>query len=541
MYKLLIVDDDQVIRRGICNILDWKTYGFEIIGDCGDGELALKIMENNMPDILISDIRMPFMDGLQLAEAVYQRYPRVKVILLTAYEDFSYAKNAIKFKVFDYLVKPLDMSELLQVVQAAADEIKTNERNKNRISDSQHALLQQFFSKLNEGIIDQDLVATRAAELGLSTDFQNLLSTNIQIDDYEKFVEGQNRVGECLKYGIVNVCKEIALNNAADIQLFAYYLDSDQIYITWLDQNLARDLFEKTVYRDLVTLSRLIYKNLNVTLTIGIGNVYNCLFDVRNSFRQAEYAIEFRHILGKNRLINYNEITIPDLRVNNLQQWDKELINKTILGQEEEALKILRSLEDQLKKQFASLESIHFLAVEIVILLFDEMRNWKNEFTDMPEMKDYYWLIDHVSKGQTIEEIFGTLRELLSRVCNCADSGHNTTKRILVKTAQKYIQEHYTSSDLSLDEVSDQVHVSPTYFSLVFKQVMHINFSEYLLDVRMAEAKLLLEKSDLKLYEIAERVGYNNSNYFSTSFKKYTGISPTEYKNLGFPINDRIQ
>ena len=309
--------------------------------------------------------------------------------------------------------------------------------------------------------------------------------------------------------------------------------NSDEIIAIFFDDKLDFNDFTVKVYDFSKTIKDQIEKFLHSTITMGIGKVYRELSDVYKSYEEANYAFKFRHVLGKNTIISYNEVGLLNEKFSNQrQQWDKELINKIVLGFKNEAIVLIDNLQNQLNEKFASLQSVNFLCIEITILLFKEISQWKELYDKVSKGYSCYEFSNEILKTSTNEEIFYKLRMLAIYICECVSSTKKTSQQSIVEMAKNYIEENYSDSELSLNDVAGYAYVSPAYLSIIFKQVKNINFSSYLFETRMKKATSLLENTDLKYYEIAEMVGYRDANYFSSSFKKYSGVPPSEYKSL---------
>lgn len=531
MYKLLIVDDDGIIRRGLSQNIMWKDIGFELLGTANDGEIALKMIEKEQPQIIISDIKMPFMDGLQLTRLVKAKYPQIKVILLTGYEEFEYAKEALKLKVFDYVLKPVDNELLIETVKRAVCDFEKEEKSKKQITESLPLLKQKFLVNLINGDYLESELLSEIDYLKLPLVNGNCIVLLLKLDDYKNSnynLEVMEK--ELLKFSIQNICEEIAENTGNSV--FIDLLE-DEAALIFTDKTLNNIALLNKVSTIAESLREKVFKYLKTTITIGIGNVYSDIKEINKSYKDAYKAIEFRYILGKNKVLFIQDVSGYEKKSSFHFDIEKtEIIEKIKLGLKNESIKILSDIEEKIvTEKLVSLTSIRLLGVEIAILLYNEVDGFKEYCEQTYSEKNYYNFSNRLQGLETVQEIFSELRGLISDICIYILEKRGTQQQNIVQSAMKFIAENYAREGLSLQDVANIVHVSPIYLSIIFKQEKGINFSDYLLEIRMKKAMELIRSKDIKIYEVSDKVGYSNAQYFSVCFKKYTGFSPSEFKN----------
>lgn len=533
MHKVLIIDDDRIIRKGLITTIPWEKCGFQIIGEASDGEQGLKIIEECHPHIVISDIKMPFMDGLDMAHILREKYPAIKVILLTGYNDFNYAHKAIKVRAFDYLLKPIDKEILLEKVQKAAREWDEEHKAQRRISEANPFYRQAFFKKLLEhhGAEDEEDLLQEATSLGIELTGKTFIVCLIKIDEYYK--EGEKTAEsaqqrEVLKYCVSNICEElIHLERKGGV----VELENDELILIYSSHEPSEKEEEARILAE--TIKNTVKKYLKTTLTVVLGGAYQGICFIDSSYREARSAIGFRHLMGKDKVFSILDIEDLPNNHNDIQIKGKEyeFINNIKLGFIQEALGVLNDLESEMMQQNdISLHNVRILSVQLIIALFRGAAEWGKgwESTHQANVASYYRQINGM---QTISEIMNLLRQVTCDLSQFIVAQRESQGGYAVGEATKYIEEHYAKQGLSLQEIAKHVHMNPVYMSVLFKQEKSITFSDFLLQLRMKNAMEMLRCQNMKTYEVAEAVGYGSPEYFSVCFKKYTGVSPTEFKN----------
>lgn len=527
MYQLMIVDDDLIIRRGLSQAIPWEEYGIGIAGVAGDGQKALQMMAQNVPDIVIADIRMPLVDGLEFTKRVHSKYPEVKVILLTAYKDFEYAKTALKLNVYDYLLKPVDNQTVLEVVNRAVLAKAEQQKISRKLKESTPLLLRQFLLGLIEERYSPREIHTHMELLGLETLNTPLVALVIKADDYYQW-DGRTQK-EALKAAIFDIIealtrgKGLVIDSGQDEMVLLYSAGASSAQQILFEARHLAEMIAQTVRQTLQT-----------TVTIGIGKTCDRLTETGRSYGEACSALEIRHVLGTNQIFSGCDLpTVPNYVELDIYPVIRELLQQIKLGLLEESLTLVDHIEQQIRaKQFLAFDHLQLIGMEIAVLLFAEVKEWPEIGAQIGRKYDSYQFNLQIKQSQTITEVLDKLREVIREICAVVNQFRKSMQHTIIEQAIDYITVNFSNADLSLQDVAEQIHLSPTYLSNMFKKEQGINFFDFILDLRMNKAKTLLRDGALKVYEVAEAVGYNNVHYFSACFKKYTGISPTDFKNI---------
>jgi two-component system response regulator YesN len=523
MYKVAIIDDEVIIIRGLSKNVDWQANGFELVGSARNGEEGLKLVAEKRPHLIITDIRMPFMDGFELTEQVTKAYPETKILMLTSYDDFEFAKKALQLRVFDYLLKPFDNEKLLETAKRAMEELEYESEMKRKVVEGMPLLKQRFMEKLIDGKLTSQEINSGIDFLGLHLTASRYVVILLKADDYS-YPEYQNRFGkEVLKYCVLNVSEETLVSLGKGLVFDSV---EDEIVLIVCAEGEQEEA-ELQAYEIAENVRANVERFLKTTVTAGIGSAYEKSTEITFSYQDAHSALEFRHIMGTNRVLTVADTGLaPHREPIEFNGLEKELPVKVKLGLEGDALAVLSSMEQSImQSKSISLSRMRLIGVEITVLLYKELED------QAKQLDDFYTIYHKQQQMQTVYEIFACIRQLVIQLVNIVNSQRENQIKKVIHRAVEYVELHYDQEGLSLQDVSSVVHISPTYLSIIFKKEININFSDFLYQLRMKKAMELLRMSDLKSYEVAEKVGYRNPQYFSVCFKKYTGISPSEFRN----------
>jgi two-component system response regulator YesN len=527
--KLFIVDDDSIIREGLCVNIAWEAHNIVLIGTAGNGLQALQAFQTDLPDIVIADIRMPFMDGLQLAQSIKETYPRIKVILLSSFGEFEYAQLALEQKVFEYLLKPIDGEELLNSVLRAAEEQDRESSIEKQLRTGLPLLRERFLEELVNQKLKPDDIVSGIEYLELPLQGERNLVAVVKADDYWT-PDYKSRYGkEMLKFCIHNLIEEmIASYNKG----FVFNSSEDELIIVFdARKEDVQDSLQKQHFGFLEQIQANVKTYLKTTVTIGVGYEALGWTGIAESCKEARTALEFRHIAGTDRVIFVQDIGGKKEHMPDLSGLFQQLAMKAKFGLEKESLHLLGEMEAELTRScFVSLRQMQYAVMELAITLFNEVQREKD--IELGPIGEVWGFCQELQSLQTASELFGRMSDAIRFVTAQLQAERNDHQAATVRKAKEYVQLHYAKAGLSLQEVADAVHVSPSYLSYMFKQEGSVLFSDYLLELRMKHAVELMKHSRLKNFEIAEKVGFASPQYFTVCFKKYFGMPPQEYRNV---------
>lgn len=536
MFKVCIVEDEIVVREGIKNIIPWETEGFEIVGDEGDGELAYAMILKERPDIIITDIKMPFLDGLELSKLVKKALPQVKIIIISGYSDFSYAQQAIDIGVAEYILKPVTASKIMAAVKHAAASIE-KERQEQQIFEHYQTIVSQqqidkrkvFFQALVTGQLTLSQIVEQASDLGMTMVagamcvvlFQYIAKAEIFAYSGE-MVACEHRMQEILEgYTFIESFDR-------GIDGFAYIIFGEA---------------SKQVEQRVQDLCDALLGTISDTIHCfgGIGRVVNRSTDIQRSFMDANKAFSLRHFEKMNQFISYRDLDSVKQQLEspvqvsqlNLERLDRTLLTG-FLGRG-----TLNEVEAFVNRYFEGLDSDAMNSV-----LFRQYIMMDGYSAIMKFLKELNCPTDAINdslekmketceKLNDIEDCKSFYKSALEEALHLRNQRSQKSYAVIIERAKSYIKSEYANSDLTLDKVASKVNISPNYFSTLFNQETGKNFIEFLTEIRMDKAKTYLRSSNKKITEIGSLVGYLDSHYFSYIFRKTQDCTPSEYRLQG--------
>ncbi|MFC4776935.1 response regulator [Paenibacillus sp. GCM10023252] len=540
MLKMIIADDEFNVRRGLRKALEWEDLGIQLLGEAEDGEEALQLCRQHHPDLLLSDIRMPFIDGLQLASQLREEGYATRVIFISGIQDFDYVKTALSLNADGYVLKPVKLEELLEVVskvtesiQADRDRTLIEEKLKLQLEQSLPALREKFLNQVIAGFSDNEVDLWEKASYYMIpfTRGESMCAAVIQMDNYQQAVERfteENK--QLLFFSIHNVVEEITSIHKFGI-CFTNHNDNEFIIV-------VRSSEERTVYgpsaimefcEDIVSS---VTRYLKISVSIGIGNPVNKLTSLRTSYREAKSALQYTFYTGSNSILS-----IQDLRTTEsisppspIYTAEHELLSQVKLGYEEGVTRSLHQLFDPyLQETHISVNYVRHLAAELLFSLSRMMYEMEESFDTIIAGK--LEVLKGIEQARTIQELQVLLQNMFIKATMYFEKKHMTKNTRVTHKIKEIISRRYME-DINTTLLSKEVFLTPNYISQIFKQETGLTITEYITRHRIETAKNLLKSPDLKVLEISEMVGIDNPQYFSTLFKKYTGMHPGKYRSL---------
>lgn len=532
MLKIFLVEDEFVIREGIKNNIDWKANGYEFCGEASDGELAFPIIQKTKPDIVITDIRMPFMDGLELSRLIKKELPLTEIIILSGYEEFEYAKEAIKIGVSQYLCKPISGEELLKEINLLADKIKEKRKEQEikekYIREVEENFMEEkrnFFQYLVTGTktISELLEIAKKIHIDLSSIWYNIILLKMQsmTHAHDEYSGSMVKVEQKLK----------ELDEGDHFAAFDRNLEGKALLVKAdTEEELTR------IQNDYIRkMKDLLGDYSHVRYFAGIGMPVNRLSELPASFESASHAFAHRYLTRESGIWNYQDI---EQKKHQIDDFNIGSVNAKELDR--------NKLRDFLKFGDKN-EVVYFVEEYINDLGNNAMKS--NMFRQYLVMDTYFCVVDFVVDLQFSKdeiEVFSADSEILqnnensmkymeriiSKVLELREKSASNRYGDIVDEVMKYIEEHYAQEDLSLNILASHVNFSPNHLSMVLSQQTGQTFIKYLTDFRMNKAKELLRCTGKRSSEIGLEVGYKDPHYFSFLFKKTQGMTPTQYRGL---------
>lgn len=521
MYKVVIIDDEKRIVNGLQKILNWTEMNCEIAGVTYNGKEGLTLVSSLKPDIVLTDIRMPHMDGLEMIKALNEQGCTARFIMLSGYAEFEYAKRGIEIGVSSYLLKPINEIELANTIKELIAGIEKERETNSRIN-----ILEKSTSRLlqfREHLL-KDLVIGAIDDAG---DIQDIFES-LHIPIYETNFA-------CALVELENLVLDASDNTSQDIKEFITQRYSGRAIVFHYSQsqyamiiNNKELLDDDTALKTLNSLQNTIFEKYKYPVTIGTGRIFNSLEEISGVFNQALYAINFKAIKGKNIVISYPEASqypytnflLPDNMIQNLEDSIYTMDYKKAASLIHRFFYIL--------VENGNLTPLN-LQLQCIGLLLEIARKMNSLQVGLANFigKDIL-SIEAISRYKTVDEIKNWMLNTIRSIIEIKESQSKNAVDI-IKNIKDYISEHI-DEDITLNSLAEQFFMNPYYLSTLFKKKTGQAYSKYLTDVRIDKAKELLMFTDYKINEISEKVGYCDVKYFQKLFTKSTGCSPSKYK-----------
>jgi len=537
MFKVMIIDDEPMIRKGIRTMVNWKEHDCEVADEASDGVEGIEKIKACLPDIIITDIRMPEMDGLTMIREVKALIPHSKIIILTGFRDFDYVYEAIQVGAFGFTLKPSKISELDALISRAVTELRFSLKREEEIQKLR-LLLEKHMPILREKLLYELLYGYK----DINGDIEGRMKLfNLEINHFLMLMvvcetgEELNRMNaydrHVYQFGVIKSVEEIF---GPSFKLLSIPCnDMDSVFILNIPENPGD--FMTLINEKCLQLQEMVSQCFNMVLTIAISSDGDSSADIHNKFNECLQALSYKHYAGSGSVIHFADLNSffhcndnPDIRI-----VQDKLLEQIKSGNEEGTRAALKELSECFERHaIREPESVkgyiksllnEINTIRLSVMAVDSDRGEETPYN----LEGLYRIIDTADEISSMIEIFS---EAAQRVTSRINRYNTRSIKQIIKKAMAYIQEHY-QEQLTLNDIASHVYVSPSYVSRMFSRELNKNFVEYINEVRIEKAKELLRDVRYKTYEIADRVGIQDARYFSRLFKKHTGMTPTEYRD----------
>lgn len=514
MYKVLIVDDERIIREGIANSINWNNYDFSLCGMAENGLEAYEIIKQDVPDVVITDIKMPGMDGLELITEVYEKYPQIIFIILSGYGEFEFANKAMKYGVKHYLLKPCDENEIIHVLEKILLEKKDKEKK------------DKFFNDINDNL---KKVLPQVGEQFLRDFIMGGNYSNVEIEYFLTLFEINESRFKLIVFKIdneVDLIEKFALKNIAyDI------LNPDTVYLsTILDDNIS--LLIKSI--DLTILTDLLFEIKNVfskyfkgDICIGVSNE-NGFENIQKMYLEVQDCLKCEFYLGDEKIITEKNIEFNKTQENLSIETHNEAIAVSVKTGNSENLNLqLDKFFQLIYQEKLEIEMAKTYCIEIFLIILRQGGH--------KEVSSYSKGLYEIQDMSTLKQIGVYIKDIANKIAKKNYENNTENYGVIINTVINCVDKNIQNYELSLTWIAKEVlFMNENYLGKLFYKHTNEKFSQYVIKVRMEKAKELIKsKKDYKIYEITEQIGLeDNTQYFSQVFKKYTGYTPSEYRKL---------
>ncbi|OBZ11041.1 MULTISPECIES: response regulator [Bacillales] len=543
MYKLLLVDDEPEVTEGLMVEIDWASCGFTEVRTASNGKEAMEIFEKMEPDVLITDISMPYMNGLELSEWARKMYPITRIVILSGHDEFEYAKQAIHLQVEAYVLKPFSGEQLTETIAEVArrmDEEREMRSNIELLEEHYRTSLpivrEKFLSSLITRKQQHKDISAKAAKYGMQLEGEgyvvSIISVNHSDDGSEKGAQSSSTSlasSTDLDLKLFSVCN-IASEIWARHELGKVFIHQDQVVLFSVSPRPESELIMEQTQDALKEILQSIERFLRFPVMIGVGTFTRDIGNLKYAYESATVALDYRRILGNNLIICIDDMESRDHEKLLFDEWkEQNLVSAVKLGTEKELEEVVDGLFDEIARVQAPVHEYQHYLLEMVTAIIKLTKIHESDSDDI--FGGGWGILNQYQKLNSVQETKAWFGELCAKVRSRIASRRQHTYKQIVEDAISYTKSHFHESDLSIAKLCAQLHISTGYFSGLFKKELKMTYGAYLLQMRMESAKELLRTTELKAFEIADQVGFADPNYFSLTFKKYAGLSAKEYRS----------
>lgn len=527
MIRVLIVDDEILVRVGLKTVIPWEQNGFELVGEAIHGEDALRILEATPCHIVLTDIRMPVMDGLELMMQIRERWPTTKCLILSSHNDFEYVQKALRLGAIDYILKlAMNPDELLLKLNGLKEEINEELQHNDEVSHLEFKIDRYGREVKEKRLLDLLLKQCSGREIhNVFEEFnipdfkQPIHVINVKMDHYDSVVKEEKFQSEqLLSYAVANILAEIIKK----------YGNGELIEIEYGKFTIIKDEFEQAMLEEIKDASSTFFK---ISLSFGVSKPFPQILDVSSAYNEAVQAMEHRFYFTQSQIIHYEQLayaedkTMPESWTE--QQWmkwmdsgDRAAIQEALLEWYDSHCEGRKIKPDSIRQQLIRL--LDFLA-----------RYVENEGGDIysivPYEGEYPYHI--VRRSEALSDIYEWLTGWLHIYLDYVKQLSKKKWKPEIQTVVNRIHEHY-NLPLKVSDLAKEVGFAENYLSVLFKKETGETFMDYIIKIRMKKARELLKDPAYKIYEISEMVGYGDPTHFSKLFKKIEGFHPTDFRKL---------
>jgi two-component system response regulator YesN len=526
LYKMILVDDEDEVRGRISSKISEES-GFTVVGAAGNGYDALELIEKHSPHVVLTDIKMPFIDGIELATIIKRDYPATRVAFITGYDEFDYAREAVELHVSSYLTKPVtqnDISRFLDKLKAELDDEFKKQYNleilRKRYEESIPLIIDNYFtsflitsSEPSPGDIEN------LKQYGVFLDDGSYLLSLVQLErsaDLEDVMEYEKR-----KLSVRSVIKTILERNHH--HFYSFHFNDGLVFIIKEEGPLFRKKID-TVFYEMVQMNR---KFLSARIDIGVSTLHTRFGQLKEAYLEAEKALGYSQFLNTGRIVYIDQLEEEKPRMISLGEPEIKAIEYALkFGSAESLELILGQMKDQALREHPDVTSFKLYVINLANIVV----NFAETLEGDPQELLGGDILEKMTAFRNLEQLFDWVLAVLLKLKAAHLDRKMTNSQRFLDRAVGYIDQNYTNPDISMDEVCEYLGISISYLSLLFKKHRDTTFVKYLTGVRMEKARELLTLTDHRIIEIAEKCGYRDVYYFSHSFKKFMGVSPKRYR-----------
>jgi two-component system response regulator YesN len=524
MHKVVIIDDEPMICRWMMEKISWQEWSCEVVGIGKNGLEGKELVDTHKPDIVISDVKMPGLNGLELSQYIHINHPQTLVLILSGYSEFDYVRSAMRNHVFDYFLKPLDMSAFRDTMNKVSNHLKEFQDYERETELSEQKLIESTL--LSESGILMNLIMNGNKELGgLRAKMQRIgLSVNkgqIAVYELHRIHDPELEKSKSIyQYAVQNILQETFQRQHWTAHVL--FIENKCVVVAKQTSDMLMPIWEKKLLEAAIEGAENVKFFLKLKISFGIGAVFKSIDELHSSYHSAIESLESQYFWTRETVSsrNYQDSSL----IGSPFAVGLELYEKIEKGDEQLAVDCLKSIVAKLKHS-GSKDFVYSACTEILIHLSKIAETWEKEIDFLP-------LVNNIKQYRDFEELIQVIEQVVQSLCRSIDEKRTYANASLMGKIKLHIEEHYDDQDMNLTKIAEDFHISLSHLSRMFSKTMQLNFNEHLTKIRLESAKkMMVEKYWLNNREIAEQVGFSDGRYFSQVFKKHNGKTPKEYKD----------
>lgn len=531
-YKILIVDDEEEVRSSMMRKMQWDQLGYELVGDAENGEDALEKVRLLEPDLVLTDIKMPYMDGLTLVEHIKRERSSTEIVIFSGFDDFEYAQQAIKLGVIEYILKPVNVVELTEIltkIKLKMDERIAEKRNIQALRlDYQRmlpVLTEHFLGDVMQGRLKNEAILEGFNRLNLC--IKDGTSWIVATTYIEMPMIRQEAHALHLHYEVdlipLSVEQLIYDKLVVDFQFETFGTATGTCILCAIHNKQEMDSLMNQLNQVCLDCKKI----LELDVTIGLGKAYASPEAIKDSYDEAKNALGYRATIGSGMVIYISDVEIMHVGTLHFdEQSEGELIHAIKFGSHDEIVGVVETLMHKMKEAKVHTNQHQVYVMAIIHSMMEMAQKYELDASQIWGKEDYFKVMGRLLTIESMQNFI--INSALSIHENINRERYDTMKQLIVES-KKYITEHFSNPELSVEMVCEHLHISQAYFSTLFKKETGQTYISYLTELRLNKAIELLNKTEDKTYIIASKVGYTEPNYFSYVFKKKFGIAPSRY------------
>jgi len=533
LLRIMIVDDEFYFREALKISIPWEQLGYEICGEAKNGKDALGKIEELKPDVALVDINMPIMDGLEFSRDIKERGLNIKIIILTGYSEFNYAKQAVQLGVKNYILKPIDENELVNALLQIKEVIESEknikietEKLREKVKDSLPILKDKLLNNLiqENSIINIEKVVSEFEYLDIIILSEYYQVATIELDSEDNLyyiIEAR----ELFEFAVSNIVSEV-LKDSFSLEVFN---DNSQRICVIVGYNKNEDYLQLNLETKLEEIRELVKQYLKTTITIGVGNLKCYMHDISVSYKESLVALKNRAILGNDKVILYTSVSQNRVTTNVYSLENRtQLLMDMRMANVKHASELITKIFQEARIRNINHQMLDVICIEMISTCFEFSAETRHNFIDIFG-DNHINILEMLQSQETIEEIQNLIKDIFVSVINYVEKNKNSKSSKIVVKVKSYIYQRYMDDSLNINELAKYLYINYGHLCYLFKKETKFTINEYITEYRLKKAKEYFDLGNQLVLDVANKVGYADANYFGKCFKKYYGISPSNY------------